>query len=82
MDSIIDFRKLIIKGTDCIIAIAMASCVDCITNTTKNYIKRREVDFGICDSIVGAVNETKERYISIWNGEEPKEYIKGIEKIK
>lgn len=82
MDSMIDFRKLIIKGVDCAIAFTIAGCVDCITNTAKNYTKRREVDFGICDSIVGAVNETKERYISIWNGEEPKEYIKGIEKIK
>ena len=76
-----NFYNIFTKGIDCIIAIGIAGCVDCLTNTAKNYAKRREVDYSVIDAIGGAVEETKDRYISIWNGEEPKQYRKVIEKI-
>lgn len=43
-----------------------------------NYSKRREVGFGVFDSISGSFDETTSYYKDTWNGIEPTVYIKAI----
>ena len=55
--------------------------IECCGTMITNYTKRRDVGFGLIDSVVGSFDETKRKAVSDFIGEEFKEDRKAIEFI-